>query len=407
MRVIEIIKKTNPTYFRHRFKKLRAAWYRYRDRRLYTHACFNHPLINIDRKQYVNEGPGGEFSDELLKRVCSIYEKGSQNYSVVGDIWQENEKRTAAYIDALKRNDLPFLRSCFENILIGDLLEGMAHANGIVIDEERNPYTPDYFMLRVADTLLSLGEAVGCYQVHSFAQMSLQQYIGHVNPAFEQLIEDIESHLGFSIGMPTDGNPPVIQAGAKKLNPDSIQHAYTAFRIRETLRDVSNPRILEIGGGYGMTALMSHRAGLRNYLIADLPFVSSFQLGYLGSVLGSDRVASHADPDFKLDAPFDIALCSPDRLAEIPDQSLDLVVNVDSIPEMPPEVGRNYLREIKRICRGKFLSINQEAQKQHLGLKQSRVWDMIRKEGGFQQLARYRHWMEQGYVEEIYSCSSQ
>ncbi|RED50814.1 putative sugar O-methyltransferase [Aestuariispira insulae] len=407
MKLLEILRKTNPSYFRYRYKKLQAKYFRHRDRHLFTHACFNHPLINIPKRVIENEGPVDVFNDALMERVCRLYQSFSHTYETAGDIWQEIEARRRPYTDALLRDDYAEVRSFFLEILKGDLLEGMAHANGIVIDAGRNPYTADYFTLRLADTLLSLAEAMGTYPVHSFAQMDLQRYIDHLNPNLEKLVADIEQEIGFSLDMPQVGNPPIVRIGDHRLNPDPVQHAYTAHRIQQLLGNKANPTILEIGGGYGMTALMSHRAGLRNYTIIDLPYVSSFQLGYLGAVIGSDKIQVYGEKGEGLRREqYDIALGPPVAISAIPDRSIDLVVNVDSIPEMPVDVGADYLKEIKRVCRGQFLSMNQEARKQHINQVQTIVPELVKTVGGFKRTHRFRHWMEQGYVEEVYDLTS-
>jgi uncharacterized phage protein gp47/JayE len=60
-----------------------------------------------------------------------------------------------------------------------------------------------------------------------------------------------------------------------------------------------------------------------------------------------------------------------------------------------------YLREIRRLA-PRFVSINQEVQKVHGGAQQNRVAELAEEAGGFRRASRHRHWMEQGYVEEVF-----
>ncbi|MCH7799018.1 MAG: hypothetical protein IID28_11335, partial [Planctomycetes bacterium] len=96
-----------------------------------------------------------------------------------------------------------------------------------------------------------------------------------------------------------------------------------------------------------------------------------------------------------------LALLAPDEIGAIADDSVELVINCDSLPEIGRETALHYLRQIRRISR-RFLSINQETRKTHNGIAQNWVSELVEQAGGFQRVYRFRHWMEQGYVEELY-----
>ena len=389
------------TFIRTNLKKRYYKYLRWRDRGRYLGTNFTHPLIGTDLPKVLTSEIDVPLSDKLLKRLCQSFVFSAKNYKTSGDIWLQLEGKRSDYIAALEEGPSDRLRVFYNRLLKDDLVEGMGHSEALFVDETKNPYCRNYFQLRTIDTLMSLGEALGVYAMPNAVQMNLSEFIEHMNPDISQLTEKIETALGFSIGMPTFGNPPVIDPNLR-LNPDSIRHAYTIHRLKVLGAD-ENTRILEIGGGYGMAALLAHRAGLRNYMIVDIPYVASLQGAYLGAALGEDQVAL-ADGATRWMEDL-IQIDSPHRIDEIPDRSIDFVVNTDSLPEMPNTVAQDYISSILRICRGIFLSINQEAKTIHGGLQQGAVCELMAKHGCVPS-HRFRHWMEQGYVEEIFMIAA-
>jgi hypothetical protein len=73
------------------------------------------------------------------------------------------------------------------------------------------------------------------------------------------------------------------------------------------------------------------------------------------------------------------------------------------MPEMGEATARAYVRDIRRIARRLFLSINQEAGVQYGDIgRQGWVREFVESEGGYRCLSRNRWWMRQGYVEEVF-----
>ena len=384
-------------YLRAKLKKRYYKYLRWRDRGRYLGTNLTHPLIGADLPQIHTSDIDVAMSDDMLHRLCRSFAFSQENYQTSGDIWLELETRRADFIDALKTDQPDRLRGFYNRLLKDDLVEGMGHSEAIVVDETNNPYCRNYFQLRTIDALMSLGEALGVYRTPNAVQMSLGEFIEHMKPNIPQLAQSIETALGFSIAMPIAGNPPFIDP-TLRLNPDSIRHAYTIHRLK-VLGATENSNILEIGGGYGMAALLAHRAGLRNYMIVDIPYVTSLQGAYLTTALGEDQVVLAGEADQWVQDRIQIDV--PNRIDTIADQSIDFVVNTDSLPEMPKTVAQNYIASILRICRGVFLSINQEAKTTHGTLQQGAVTELM-STYGHAPIHRARHWMEQGYVEEVF-----
>ena len=342
-----------------RISKIKAAL----NRRAYTkrmmHPAFMHLLIGAPVRPVRTLNDNGNWSDTLLKRVGDYYAWAhSQTMETSASMWNEHETLRKPFIDALKGHDIATLRENFANLFPSILLDGMSHGSSIFALEERNPYQKNFFPLRTLDCLLSLAEATGSMAVPSYAQMKLLTYVKSLQPDYDALLAEVESRIGFSLDMPATGSPYVCQLGSERETAaDILRHAYVAHRLKE-LGFSSNSRIVEIGGGFGMLALCANRAGFTNFTIVDLPFVGAIQMGYLGATLGAAQVSGgHEEP-----AP--INFVPPQGVEAIEDDSIDIVINCDSLPEMGEETALSYLRHIHRSSRY-FLSINQEAQKIH------------------------------------------
>ena len=92
---------------------------------------------------------------------------------------------------------------------------------------------------------------------------------------------------------------------------------------------------------------------------------------------------------------------------ELPDRSVDFIVNTNSLPEMAAATARGYLDTMKRVLRGKFFSVNQEAgMEAPLTGRQHCLAQLMEEAGGFHLLNRSRYWMWQGYLEEVYAQAS-
>src|SRR5262249_22032469 len=107
----------------------------------------------------------------------------------------------------------------------------------------------------------------------------------------------------------------------------------------------------EIGPGLGRTAFYCYQAGLTDFTTIDLPLGVVAQTFFLGNALGQDRIWLLGDDPEKV--------AGRVRLlpAGHPLGRFDLVLNVDSLVEMPLMTIIEYLRLISK-SEALFLSIN-------------------------------------------------
>jgi hypothetical protein len=104
------------------------------------------------------------------------------------------------------------------------------------------------------------------------------------------------------------------------------------------------------------------------------------------------------------EAPAKVQLLPEAALSDI-EPNVQLVINKDSMPEMPEDAARRYLEWIRTNCAGLFFSCNQEAGAVFHGVAQNVVPELVGKVGGFRRLRRDPSWMRPGYVEEIYEVT--
>ncbi len=89
--------------------------------------------------------------------------------------------------------------------------------------------------------------------------------------------------------------------------------------------------------------------------------------------------------------------------SEQPENTFDIVVNQDSMPEIMESIVIDYLKAIKKNTKSFFVSVNQESKPpRHRKDKQNRVFDLVQKVGGYKLFSRNLFWIRKGYVEEVF-----
>jgi hypothetical protein len=88
----------------------------------------------------------------------------------------------------------------------------------------------------------------------------------------------------------------------------------------------------------------------------------------------------------------------------VPDKYFSVAFNQDSFPEIDEGMVRSYLQEIQRTTRNVFFSINQEGEAPiPCGGRNLNISRLMQSLPSFRRLHRSRHWVREGYVEEVYA----
>lgn len=271
---------------------------------------------------------------------------------------------------------------------------------------------------RCLEDLVSLAEYVGAVRTECLEQ-------GEIGWAFkdgaEELIAKIERVLGTSVNFPLIGAPYGVKLGGTLVTFETPEHIYVATRINEAIDAYvagtnnngasDSPHIVEIGAGYGGTAywLLKLRRDVASYTIIDLPLINVLQGYFLARAFGGANVSLYGE-----DASGDNATSAtppPPLISVRPNHSLDalgdtevdVLVNENSMPEMPHHVVESYLAWAKQRVSGIFYSYNHEAYSPFDNVPQVLVPEVLERVGGFKRLSRNYSWVRRGYVEEIYA----
>lgn len=238
------------------------------------------------------------------------------------------------------------------------------------------------------DELLRLAECIGCARLDN-------PEIYHVRipsaPQVDELIARLDRALACQLTFP---NPYPREFGLRTAaglaSYRAIHAIYQAWRIRELVRGIERPRVLEIGGGLGRTAYYARQLGIEDYTLIDLPFTAISQGYFLGRTLGEDQIRLHGEAEDDQRKRVNILL--PDAFLDgLGD--FDLIVNVDSLTEMDPGIARSYWQKIESSAR-QFLSINHEA-------NSFTVKELIDSSTRVATRVRNLCWIRRGYAEEI------
>lgn len=268
------------------------------------------------------------------------------------------------------------------------------------------PHRWHYLPLQIELSVVQLAEALGILR----AECHEQGRVAFWRSLFteEQLIERIEAHFGFRVEQPRHGDPRGIMFGGRFLARETCSHLYTAYRMKSAIerQGVAGPLdIVEIGGGYGGTCYWLRKTLgplVGRYVIVDLPEVGLVQATFLGGaepasvVMRGESRSGKATP---------IELVPHFALAEI-DFRPNIVINQDSMPEMPESEVERYLAWAAERLDGLFLSFNQETFSPAAGLHQVFVPALAARFPRLRRISRDTSWDRRGYVEEVYDTRS-
>ena len=139
------------------------------------------------------------------------------------------------------------------------------------------------------------------------------------------------------------------------------------YRLGYNLHQLANlasapTTILEIGAGFGGLAhLCRKKFENLKYVIVDIPSslaVSSYFLDTLGYKVCLYGEYSNLDASIE---DYDCVLLPPKEILNVKDRSMDLVVNVNSLTEMPTAIRAFYLEQIARVCKLFFYADNADS----------------------------------------------
>jgi putative sugar O-methyltransferase len=375
---------------RNHFAKKQAKLQKYLNIHLWGAPGLRHYLVGAPKPKIEFASTSFYQSEELVERIVFNYQRTITDFPEEYVRWDE----VSDLRRSLENKDKPRVQNILEHMFKNEIVHHFGHHEGMY--QGPRVWRQGFQELRITDMLLSLGEALSVINLPNHAQMKLKEYADFINIDQNKLFSKIEDALEFSLEVPMIGFPPSVRLNNVRTSADMIRHAYIVHRMKKIGLKSDEP-ILEIGAGYGSQAFLAHRAGFTDYTIIDLPVVNAIQTFFLGCAIGFDQVSGYGE-DKK-----SFHILPTGAIGQVPDSSIALSVNMDSMAEWSHDVTVGYLRHIRRFAK-KFLHINQEAQQFDpiTKWKQGVVFDCIGEVSGYEQIYRFPYWMMEGYVEELY-----
>lgn len=339
-------------------------------------------------------------SRDATRRIVAAYRlAAAESRHLDRGVWDLLAANNPAFFAALDDGDEGAVRERLARFLRDDISWGLGFFCGQTITSVAHELATcglgnDRIL---ADVLVSFAESAGVARLTSPEQGPA----AHARPLGRDLDElwgHLERRLGIDLRQPTVAGATGFRVGGKITSVDALTHGYTLARIRE-LGISKESRILEIGGGYGCLAELAVRNGHRNVSVVDLPWVNVLQGYYLLMTCPPEDVTLYGESGTG-----SIRVLPYWIFDDFAAGSFDIVVNTNSLPEMPTTAARNYVAGIRRVLKdGPFLSINQEAKQQIADLEPLNcVAELVAAEGGYRRASRHRYWLRPGYAEEVY-----
>jgi hypothetical protein len=330
----------------------------------------------------------------LVKRIIHAYQLAEKKH-LGNSMWQMfYDQRFYAIHDVFQAGDFDLATDILRNPAQNELFYGIDNLAYSLLPGQLTYQGLVATATVSLDSLVRFGEAIGA--------IKLDNPEGHNAKNFNKryankIVPSLELKLGTPISFPniyTDEVGIWTERGVASYR--AIQALYQAHRIKELLKDLPNPRVLEIGAGLGRTAYYCKLLGIEDYTIIDIPMTALASSYFLGRTLGENQVCLLGEN--LNDSAHKVKILTPDQFLNS-QCHYDLIVNVDSLTEMDINTIRAYLNKIEKSS-SMFLSIN------HEGNSYS-VFELLAPSSYVKTLSRQPYWMRSGYVEELYSFDKQ
>ena len=317
----------------------------------------------------------------LARRIAAAYAANANAFGGYGNSMWEGINRLAQPIhDLLTHGTAEELAEALDcphttNLLLG--FDNPVAAPWGFMDDDRNLLSIEVgsdMTARIYRAVVRLAEATGAAQVANPETLT-----GTAWP-IDDYLAAIDERIGMKIDFPNFyPHEKGVRSRRGIISYRPLQAIYQAYR----LKTLGAAKVMEIGAGLGRTAYYAHRMGIRDYTIVDIPLSNVAQAHFLSRALGAREVNLPGEDR----AP--IRILGPSFVA-CTDERFDVVLNVDSLSEMDPEVAAGYVAFARKSA-DTLVSINRE------WADRPRTADLLKDAS----VLRMPYWMRDGYVEEI------
>lgn len=344
---------------------------------------------------------------EIIERIIAAYHRALESAApevrrlMCGTIWGEQGVigKQGGLVQALASKSPAGVHDILRGYFYSDASFGIAMGpiEGELV--RNHPEHRSHYGFMWLDRLVTLAKAGGAIPLVN-PEDSFDRWRRSLEAEPEQLFRAIEEQIGIPLRFPNVCGAFGGEIRGEAFPFIAFTHLLVALQTK-SLAAVDEPTIYEIGGGFGGAAYFAAQLMSCRYTIFDLPFINAVQAYFLHRALPGRRLVLWGEP--ATSKPH-IALAPGWALINTPSgTSIDILVNQDSMPEMPQEAARGYLDAGRRILSGFFLSVNQEpAPHSAETWNRTSVARLVESVGGYTRLLRCPFFLRTGYVQEVY-----
>jgi putative sugar O-methyltransferase len=198
-------------------------------------------------------------------------------------------------------------------------------------------------------------------EVASFGPVAALVYRTYVAMLWEYVRQTDALGLLASLDEPRFGNPFLIQYQGRETSQDLCNSVHELYASGAAEAADGRPlSVAELGGGYGRLAYVCLKAvPTSTYCLIDIAPALNVAQEYLTRVFPDERIFcfrpfrdfEEVRPEFEASR---IRFLAAHQVERLPAKQFDLFVNISSLHEMTRAQIENYLRQIGRLCRGRF-----------------------------------------------------
>jgi putative sugar O-methyltransferase len=249
-------------------------------------------------------------------------------------------------------------------------------------------------------------------ELTSFSPAAALLYRTYVAMLWEYVSEHDSLELLRRLDEPTFGNPFLIRYSGRAISQDlcnSVLEFYSAGAADAA--DGRRWQVAELGAGYGRLAfVMLHALPAASVCLIDIAPALNIAQAYLGHVFPDERIF-YFRPFRRYDdvrEEFDsarIRFLAPSQIELLPPGQFDLFVNISSLHEMTYAQVDNYIRQIGRLCRGRFYT-------KQWRVSQAKVNGVVLREhdypipAGWRQIYHRQHAIQRKFFEALYEVGA-
>jgi hypothetical protein len=328
--------------------------------------------------------------------------RGDENLVSQGSIWSIlRDSHYKELIELVEGGDEGKLDHYLSGLFRDKVVNGYTYGSTF----DTWPHRWHYLPIQIELSVVQLAEALGLIRAecHEQGEVAFWRKL----ETEEGLIEKIEGYFGIRIEQPRFGDPNGIVFGGRFLSRETCSHLHSAYKMRQAIDRKGlgdDLKIVEIGGGFGGTTYWLRKllgSRVSRHAIVDLPEVGLVQSFFLGSVEPGNLVLRGENSD---GAASPLQLIPFDALSLI-DFQPNVLINQDSMPEMPLTEVERYIDWTAQNVRGLFISFNQETYSSGGDEVQVYVPEVVSRHPQFRRISRETSWDRRGYVEEVYETT--